>query len=76
MTNLGQFGRYLGINFIFTKEGLFMSQKPYIEDMLYMFGMVHCSSTKVFVVEGIRLIIDMNEHKMDVATLALCSQVK
>jgi len=30
---LGQWGHYLGINFTFTKERIFLSQKPYIEKM-------------------------------------------
>jgi hypothetical protein len=45
MTNFGQLGWYLGINFTFIEEGVFLFQKPYIEDMLHMFVMTHCNST-------------------------------
>jgi exosortase/archaeosortase len=68
MTNLGQLGWYLGINFTFTEEGIFLFQKPYIEGMLHMFGMAHCNLTKVLMVKGTRLIIDMNEQKVDATT--------
>jgi hypothetical protein len=34
MTNLGQLRHYLGIHFSFTKDKMFMSQRPYIEDIL------------------------------------------
>jgi len=30
MTNLAQLGHYLGINFTFTKEGIFLFQKQYL----------------------------------------------
>jgi hypothetical protein len=54
MIDLGQLGCYLGIHFSFTKEGVFVSQRPYIKDMLQMFGMMECNSTKVPMVEGTR----------------------
>jgi hypothetical protein len=52
MIDLGRLGCYLGIHFCFTKEEVFMSQKPYIENMLKMFGMAKCNSTKMPMVEG------------------------
>jgi hypothetical protein len=55
----------LGINFTFTIEGVFLSQKPYIEDMLHMFGMAHCNSTKAPMAKGRMLIVNMNEQKVD-----------
>lgn len=54
MIDLGQLGCYLGIHFSFTKDGVFMFQRPYIEDMLQMLGMMECNSTKVPMVEGTR----------------------
>ncbi len=36
--------------------------------MLHMFGMVHCNSTKVPMAKGVRLIVDMNEEKVDATT--------
>ncbi len=68
MTDLGQFRRYSGINFTFIEEWVFLFQKPYIENMLHMFGMVHCNSTKVPMAKGTRLIVDMNEQKVDATT--------
>jgi hypothetical protein len=68
LTNLEQLGWYLGINFTFTKEGVFLFQKPYIEDMLHMCGMAHCNLTKVLMVKGTRLIANMNEQKVDATT--------
>lgn len=52
MIDLGQLGCYLGIHFSFTKERVFMSQRPYIKDMLKMFGMAKCNSTKMPIVEA------------------------
>ncbi len=68
MTNLGQLGWYLGINFTFIEEWVFLSEKPYIENMLHMFGMVHYNSTKVPMAKGTRLIANMNEQKVDATT--------
>ncbi len=36
--------------------------------MLHMFGMDHCNSTKVPMAEGIMLIVNMNEQKVDATT--------
>lgn len=54
MTNLGQLGWYLGINFICTIERFFLSQKPYVENMFQMLGMVDYNPTKVPMVENTR----------------------
>jgi hypothetical protein len=35
MMDLAQLGRYLGINFTFTKEGMFLFQKPYLPYHLF-----------------------------------------
>jgi hypothetical protein len=54
MIDLGQLGHYIGIHFSFAKEGVFVSQRPYIEEMLHMFGMVESNSTKMFMAKGTR----------------------
>jgi hypothetical protein len=65
MIGLGQSRHYLGINFTFTKERIFLSQKPYIEKMFQIFGMANCNPTKVPMVEGIKLEANMNYQKVD-----------
>jgi hypothetical protein len=67
MIDLGQSGCYLGINFTFTKERTFSSQKPYIEEMFQIFGMANCNPTKVLMVEGIKLEANMNDQNVNFA---------
>jgi hypothetical protein len=63
MTGMGQLKWYLGINFTFTKDGVFLFQKPFIEDMFHMFKMACCNSTKVLMAEGSRLSACMNKQR-------------
>jgi len=65
MTNLGQLGCYLGVNFTTFKEGVFLSQRLYIEKMLQSFKMANCNPTKVPMAEGTKLESNMSEHKVD-----------
>ncbi len=65
MTNLGQLGCYLGVNFIIFKELVFLFQQLYIEKMLQSFKITNCIPTKVPMVEGTKLESNMNEHKVD-----------
>jgi hypothetical protein len=65
MMDLGQLGRYLSVNFYFTKEGVFLSQRPYVKDMLQTFGMADYNPTKVPMVENTQLEIDMNDQKVN-----------
>jgi hypothetical protein len=41
MIDLGQLRCYLGINLNFTKEGMFLFQKLYIENMVQTFGIMN-----------------------------------
>jgi hypothetical protein len=68
MIDLGQIGHYLDANFSFSKEGVFMSQKPYRENLVHSFGMVECNLTKIPMAEGTKLVADMNDQKINPIT--------
>lgn len=63
--DLGQFEHYFNVNFSIFKEGVFLSQRLYIEKMLQSFVMVDYNPTKVLMVEGPKFESNMSEHKMD-----------
>jgi hypothetical protein len=65
MIDLGQIGHYLGANFSFSKDGVFMAQIPSIEDLLHIFGMVECNLNKIPMAEGTKLVADMNDQKLN-----------
>ncbi len=67
LTDLGQLGWYLGINFTFIKEE-YSCLKNLTLRTCFLCLVVHCNSTKVPMVEGTRLIVDMNERKVDATT--------
>ncbi len=68
MTNLGQLRHYLSIHFSFTKEIMFMSQIPYIEDILQMFRMAKCNATKVPIAKNTNFTTYMSGQKVDGTT--------
>ncbi len=47
---------------------MFLSQRPYIENMFQTFGMIDCNATKVLMPKGTRLETYMNGMKIDPTT--------
>jgi hypothetical protein len=69
MIDSGQIGHYLATNLSFSKEGVFiMSQKPYIENLVHIFGMVECNLNKIPMAEGTKLVADMNDKNINPIT--------
>jgi hypothetical protein len=59
MTDLSHLERYLGVEFRISSLGIFMIQKTYVGKILKQFGMMSCNPTKLPMIKGTKLEIDM-----------------
>jgi hypothetical protein len=65
MTSLGQCSKYLGIQFVHRKDGLFLHQTNYASNILEEFGMMDCNSSKTSLPQNLKLRRDMNSFLVD-----------
>jgi len=65
MTNLGTLSYFLGLEFAYTKQGIFMHQKKYISNVLKRFNMWDCNPTKTPVEVNLKLAKGENEASVD-----------
>ena len=61
MTNLGLMKYFLGIEVKQNKNGIFISQEKYANDILKRFNMLKCKSTPTPIVTGMKLSQDEND---------------
>lgn len=52
MTDLGNVSLYLGVEFLRTQNGIFLSQRTYATQILREFGMMECTPASVPMIEG------------------------
>lgn len=68
MTNLGNLGYFLGLEFVQTEDGIHMHQRKYILETLERFNLKNCNNTSIPVMANLKLSYQQEETKVD-ATL-------
>lgn len=65
MTDLGKMRYFLGIEVMQRKDGIFISQKKYAQEVLERFRMEGCNSVHNPIVPGFKLMKDEDGVKVD-----------
>ncbi|WVY99219.1 hypothetical protein V8G54_031370 [Vigna mungo] len=68
MTDLGNLGYFLGLEFVQTKDGMHINQRKYILETLERFNLKDCNNTIVPIIANTKLSLQHEETKVD-ATL-------
>ncbi|KAG0575082.1 hypothetical protein KC19_VG316600 [Ceratodon purpureus] len=66
MLDLGLLSYSLGLEFLFQSEGILMTQRRYIHDMLLEFGMDECKPAATPMLEKLKLVPEMHASPVDV----------
>lgn len=67
MSDLGLLSYSLGLEFLFQREGILVTQRQYIKEMLRDFGLEHCKPVPTPMVEKLKLTPDMGAPLADAA---------
>ena len=65
MTDLGTLSYFLGLEFAYTEQGIFMHQKKYISNVLKRSNMWDCNPTKTPVEVNLKFAKGANEASVD-----------
>ncbi|KAG0598392.1 hypothetical protein M758_12G069100 [Ceratodon purpureus] len=66
MSDLGLLLYSLGLEFLFQPEGILVTQRKYIQDMLTKFGLDQCKPASTPMLEKLKLVPEMNAPPVDV----------
>jgi len=65
MTDLGMFSYFLGMEFVYTNQGIILHQRKYINEVLNRFNMDQCNGVRVLAAGNLKLIEATEEIVVD-----------